>query len=140
MKYDINDELVIDIGINTDELTASSRLNVKVLYKGHQEGTYMYGEKGNYGPLVTVNVIGTPIDIVITDNNHSFVEKHQLFACGIDWDDYDIIVVKQGYIHPEEKAKGKLCIMSLTDGATPQDTRIIKFKRIMRPMYPIDEI
>ena len=140
LKYDINDELVIDIGTNIDELTASSRLNVKIMYKGHQEGTYMYGEKGNYGPLVTVNVIGTPIDIVITDNNHSFVEKHQLFACGIDWDDYDIIVVKQGYIHPEEKAKGKLCIMSLTDGATPQDTRIIKFKRIMRPMYPIDEI
>ena len=38
------------------------------------------------------------------------------------------------------KEKGKLCIMSLTDGATPQDTRIIPFKRIMRPMYPIDEI
>ena len=43
LKYDINDELVIDIGINTDELTASSRLNVKIMYKGHQEGTYMYG-------------------------------------------------------------------------------------------------
>ena len=41
---------------------------------------------------------------------------------------------------PDLKEKGKLCIMSLTDGATPQDTRIIPFKRIMRPMYPIDEI
>ena len=30
--------------------------------------------------------------------------------------------------------------MSLTDGATPQDTKIIPFKRILRPMYPIDEI
>jgi len=58
----------------------------------------------------------------------------------VDWDDYDIIVVKQGYIHPELKEKGKLNIMSLTNGATPQDTRLIPFKRIMRPMYPIDEI
>ena len=52
----------------------------------------------------------------------------------------DMTGKRRDNIHPEEKAKGKLCVMSLTDGATPQDTRLIKFKRIMRPMYPIDEI
>ena len=57
-----------------------------------------------------------------------------------DWDDYDVIVVKQGYIFPELKAKGKLCVMSLTDGATPQDTASIPFKQIQRPMFPIDQI
>ena len=30
--------------------------------------------------------------------------------------------------------------MSLTGGATPQDTASIPFKRIMRPMFPIDQI
>ena len=59
---------------------------------------------------------------------------------GVDWKNFDIIVVKQGYIHPELKAAGALCVMSLTDGATPQDTRLIPFKRIMRPMFPIDNI
>ena len=29
---------------------------------------------------------------------------------------------------------------SLTGGATPQDTASIPFKRIQRPMFPIDEI
>jgi len=48
--------------------------------------------------------------------------------------------VKQGYIFPELKEKGKLCIMSLTMGATPQDTASIPFKRIMRPMFPVDQI
>ena len=139
-KCNIGDTVHINLGMNIDKLTNSASIDVKVKYKGHQEGTFMYGEHGNYGPLVTVEVISAPIDIVITDNNHSFVEKHQIFACGVDWDDYDIIIVKQGYIHPEEKAKGKLCIMSLTDGATPQDTRLIDFKLIMRPMFPIDEI
>ena len=38
------------------------------------------------------------------------------------------------------KAAGKLCVMSLTGGATPQDTASIPFKRIMRPMFPIDQI
>lgn len=140
LKKEIGEKTHISLGMDIDDLTRKIELDVIVKYKGQQEGTYMYGEKGNYGPLVTVTVLNKPIDIVITDNNHSFVEKHQLFACGIDWDDYDIIVVKQGYIHPEEKEKGKLCIMSLTDGATPQDTKLIKFKQIQRPIFPIDEI
>ena len=140
LNKSIGDHVSIALGMDIDELTKPVHLNVTVKYKGTQEGTYMYGEKGNYGPLVTVSVEDKPIDIVITDNNHSFVEKHQLFACGIDWDDYDVIVVKQGYIHPEEKEKGKLCIMSLTDGATPQDTKLIRFKQILRPIFPIDDI
>ena len=68
------------------------------------------------------------------------VEVHQFEGVGVNLDDYDVIVVKQGYIFPELKAMGKMCVMSLTNGATPQDTRIIPFKKIMRPMYPIDEI
>jgi microcystin degradation protein MlrC len=51
-----------------------------------------------------------------------------------------VIVVKQGYIFPELKEKAAFSVMSLTQGATPQDTRIIPFKQIMRPMYPIDKI
>ena len=137
---EIGDKAHLSLGIDTDDLTKKAEIDVIVQYKGRQEGTLMYGEEGDYGPLVRVSLIDKPIDIAITDNNHSFVEKHQIFACGVDWDDFDIIVVKQGYIHPEEKAKGKLCIMSLTGGATPQDTKLIPFKRIMRPMYPIDEI
>ncbi|WP_273171165.1 M81 family metallopeptidase [Dubosiella newyorkensis] len=136
----IGDEVDIKLGMGIDALTTPCDVEVEVKYKGRQEGTYMYGEEGDYGGLVTIHIKDTNIDVVVTDNNHSFVEKHQIDACGVDWDDYDIIVVKQGYIHPELKEKGKLNIMSLTNGATPQDTRLIPFKRIMRPMYPIDEI
>ena len=128
------------VGMGLDALSAPVPLTLRVLYKGTQEGTHMYGEDGSYGPLVTAAVEGTSLVLVFTDNNHSFVEEHQLDACGVDWKNFDIIVVKQGYIHPELKAAGALCVMSLTDGATPQDTRLIRFKRIMRPMFPIDEI
>ncbi len=130
----------ITLGMGADAHSAPIPLTVTVRYKGTQEGTHMYGEHGDYGDLVTVSVAGKPIDIAITDNNHSFVEKHQIDACGVAWDDYDVIIVKQGYIHPELKEKGALSIMALTDGATPQNTRLIPFKRIMRPMYPLDDI
>ena len=48
--------------------------------------------------------------------------------------------MKQGYIFPELKAAAQGYVMSLTEGATPQDTKNIPFKQIQRPMYPIDEI
>ena len=54
--------------------------------------------------------------------------------------DYAITVLKQGYIFPDFKQGAQGYVMSLTDGATPQDTRHIPFKLIQRPMYPIDEM
>lgn len=140
LQHEVGERTNISLGLGIDAFTNCVNLDVQIIYKGNQEGTHMYGEEGNYGDLVTVSVIGTPIDIAITDNNHSFVEEHQIKACGVDWDDYDIIVVKQGYIHPELKNKGSLNIMSLTNGATPQDTRLIPFKLIMRPMFPVDNV
>ena len=113
--HDVQEQVHLRLGMDMDECTAAVELDVTILAKGRQEGTHMYGEEGDYGGLVSVSVKDKPITIVVTDNNHSFVEKHQMDACGIDWDDYDVIVVKQGYIHPEMKEKGKLCIMSLAD-------------------------
>lgn len=136
----VHDQVQFNLGMNQDELSQSLLIEGTIVAMGRQEGTHMYGEEGDYGPLITVRIQNTMIDVVITDNNHSFVEKHQLFACGVDWDDYDVIVVKQGYIHPELKEKGALSIMALTNGATPQNTAMIPFKRIMRPMFPIDQI
>ena len=69
-----------------------------------------------------------------------FVERHQTLAAGVDWMDYDVVIVKTGYAFPEPTQQGALCVMSLTDGATLQDTRRLPFKRIMRPMFPIDDI
>ena len=135
-----NEQVSLRLGMGLDAYSEPVDLDVVVLHHGRQAGTAMYGEEGDYGPIVTVRLPGTPIDIAVTDNNHSFVEIRQLTACGINVEDYDIFVVKQGYIHPELKALGKLCVMSLTGGATPQDTRLIPFKQILRPMFPIDEI
>lgn len=145
LACEIGETLDIELGMDADRMSKPIPLTVKVLAKGRQEGTSMYGEEGDYGPLVTVQVAGRSVYITVTDNNHSFVEEHQLDACGlancgVDWHDINVIVVKQGYIHPELKAAGALCVMSLTDGATPQNTKLIPFKRIMRPMFPIDEM
>lgn len=139
-SFAVGETCRVSLGMGMDEYSKPVELDVRIVHHGRQEGTHMYGEDGDYGGLVSVALINQPITITVTDNNHSFVEKHQMDACGVCWDDFDIIVVKQGYLHPELKEMGALNIMCLSMGATPQDTRIIPFKQIMRPMFPIDDI
>ena len=88
---------------------------------------------------------GVPTRMVCFKGEHHELSRsgkplHRLRRLGIEWTDYDVTVVKQGYIFPDFKAQAQFYVMSLTDGATPQDTASIPFKRIMRPMYPIDQI
>lgn len=130
----------ITLGVNHDEMSKSVELDVTVKAKGTLRGYMMHPHDADYGYAVTVSVDGLPIDIAVASTRQTMAEQHQFVGAGLDWDEYDVIVVKQGYIFPELKAKGKLSVMSLTLGATPQDTKIIPFKRIMRPMYPIDNI
>ena len=124
--------------MDLDELSRPVELDVTVKHKGRLEG--FMGYEGDYGACVLVSVEGLPIDVIVTDTNHPFVERHQTLAAGVDWMDYDVVIVKTGYAFPEPTQQGALCVMSLTDGATLQDTRRLPFKRIMRPMFPVDDI
>lgn len=131
---------MISLGVDHDEMSKSVELEVIIKAKGEVRGYMLNSRDECYGHSVTVTVVDTTIDISIANSRQTMAEHHQFIAAGLDWDEYDIIVVKQGYIFPELKDKAKLSIMSLTMGATPQDTRSIPFKRVMRPMFPIDNI
>lgn len=137
---EIGELVQIDLGMNYDELSAPVSLKVKVIMHGQQIGIKMFGEDGSWGNVIKVSVHDYPIDILITDSNHAFVEHAQFIEAQSDWNDYDICVVKIGYAFPQLKEFGKLCVMSLTEGATLQNTAALKFRRIMRPMFPIDQI
>ena len=139
-ELEIGSEAHIRLGVNADEWSKATELDVTVRSKGYLRGYLMHDHDAHYGDAVVVSVKGLPIDISVASTRQTMCEKHQFDQIGLDWDNYDVIVVKQGYIFPELKEKGKLCIMSLTMGATPQDTASIPFKRIMRPMFPVDQI
>lgn len=130
----------ITLGVGYDKWSKPVELDVIVKLKGE----ICRFKDGNldkvFGGVVLVNIVGTNIDIMVANTRQPIIDNDQLNHIGIDWTQYDVIVLKQGYIFPEFKAKAKFYVMSLTMGATPQDTASIPFKRIMRPMYPIDEI
>lgn len=94
-----------------------------------------------FGTCTLVNITGTSIDVIVAASNQSYRCSGQFQAGSVpDWRAYDIVVVKQGYVFPELKEKAALSVMSLTQGATYQDTSSLPLRLIMRPMYPIDQI
>lgn len=100
----------------------------------------MFGENGDYGACVTVQIVDSILKSLLQIRIIHLLKWSQYQAAGLSYNDFDLIVVKLGYAFPELVENGKLCIMSLTQGATLQDTSKLPFKLIMRPMYPIDEI
>ena len=130
----------IFLGVGHDDMSAPVKLNVTVKSRGPLRGYLHHPHGVNYGDAVVVSIDGSNVDVSIASTRQTMCEKHQFEALGLSWSDYDIVVVKQGYIFPELKGAAAFSVMSLTSGATPQDTKIIPFRRIMRPMYPIDEI
>jgi microcystin degradation protein MlrC len=51
----------------------------------------------------------------------------------------DIVVVKIGYLVPELYNMRADWIMALTPGGVDQDLERLKYKRIKRPMFPLDK-
>ena len=139
---EIGEKQHIRLGVGHDAMSEPVELDVIVKSKGDivRAGTLGSQIMKQFGNCVNVNVAGTGIDIVVANSEKTFSSRVIYERAGVDWDDYDITVVKQGYIFPELKAAASFYVMSLTDGATPQNTAAIPFKKIMRPMYPVDNI
>lgn len=128
----------IVLGEDVDELSAPVSLTVKIVNRGTLQ--QIFGDTDSFGETITLSVEGYPIDIVIIDIPVSFAEMHQYKAANIQLSEYDIVVVKQGYIFPELTEYADYGIMSLTNGATNQQTETIVYKNIRRPMLPFDQL
>ena len=139
-QYNVGDIVNVDLGVNHDEMSKSINIDVEIINKG-DVCKFVNGEIDCVkGSSVIVKIKNTNIIIMINSNGHPIIVNEQLEQLGINWTDFDIIVLKQGYIFPNFKEKAGFYVMSLTNGATPQDTAMIPFKLIQRPMYPIDNI
>lgn len=142
-ELEIGSETHITLGTGYDEMSKTVKLDVIVKSKGEVVRPIGIGSEDLvklFGKCVVVNVKGLPIDIIVSNNRLSYAHAIQFEKAGVNWMDYDVTVVKQGYIFPYLKENAAGYVMSLTDGATPQDTASIPFKRIMRPMFPVDKI
>jgi microcystin degradation protein MlrC len=88
------------------------------------------------GPIAVLNVAG--IDIVLTSTRHSFEDPAQLRVLGLEPLDYRIVVLKRGYLTTEFAQIAPRSILAFTPGCTNCRVGEMAFRRVNRPMYPLD--
>lgn len=132
----IGDRLTITIGEEIDESSKSVEVEVEL----KKIGEAMYGNNHVDGVVYTVKIIGTNIDVVLMDVNVQYGRMEQYHAAGLEFHDYDIVVVKMGYLDTPLIPETAYHNMALTDGPTIQRSEKLPYKRIARPMWPMDDI
>jgi len=92
------------------------------------------------GDCVTIE--SGSVDFCIISRPGSFISKGHFGpkGAGLDMDDYQVIVVKQGYLFAELRKLAKLAILALTPGATHQIVETLPFRRIVPPVYPLNYV
>lgn len=127
-----------DLGVGEDDL--STPVRVEGVLKVSGDALVGLGQIHRVGPSHIVSINGTTIDVLVMDKNVQYGTMEQFHGAGVDFHDYDIVVVKMGYLDTYLIPETAYHTMALTDGPTIQRSEHIPFKRIFRPMWPIDEM
>ena len=77
--------------------------------------------------------------VIVTEKRKPYHYEVDFTNLGLDPRKTDILVVKIGYLVPELYNMRGDWIMALTPGGVDQDIENLDYKRIKRPMFPIDK-
>lgn len=135
-KYEEGDTLTLSVGKDYDENTRAITVTGKLKKKGNLLG-YMGCEDDATGKCVTIEVGN--VDFCVIDHPGSFISKAHFGpkGAGVNMDDYQVIVVKQGYLFAELTVLAELSILALTPGATHQIIENLEYRKIKPPVYPL---
>ena len=135
LKYEEGDSVEVYVGHDYDENTKAVLVKGTLKKKGKLRG-YMGCEQDEVGDLVTIET--EHVDIVICGQPGSFISPiHFVDGAGLNMDDYQVIVVKQGYLFAELRKLAKLAILALTPGGTHQLIENLEYHNIKPPVYPL---
>ena len=135
-------DVTFDLGADENEWSRPVHIEGTIIrkgdeFKGYGNETYM-GRK--VGEVSTVRVRGTLIDIMVLDTNLQYGHPFEFARAGLDFHEYDIVVVKMGYLDTFLIPETKYHCMAITDGPTSQEPSKFDFKRIYRPIWPLDDV
>ena len=88
------------------------------------------------GPIAVLSAKG--IDVVLSQKRISFVEPAELRSLGIEPLAYRIVILKVGYLHAPFQAISPRSILMLSPGPTNCDVTRLPYRRVRRPIYPLD--
>lgn len=78
------------------------------------------------------------LHIIVPSRRIQFPMPASFDVFGYDLHDFDVIVIKIGYLDHEWEELAPTRLLALTPGAVNQDIPSLEYKHIQRPMYPFD--
>jgi microcystin degradation protein MlrC len=103
------------------------------------KGTIKSKKIGDINAKTEVVVQSGSISIIVTAKRKPYHYIKDFTDLNLDPKSIDILMVKIGYLVPQLYDINKGWIMALTPGGVDQDLFRLDYKRIERPMFPIDE-
>jgi len=79
------------------------------------------------------------IKVIVTKKRKAYHYEKDFIRLGLNPRNADILVVKIGYLVPELYDMRGDWIMALTPGGVDQDLERLEYKRIQRPIFPLDK-
>lgn len=102
-------------------------------------GTVTAIEKGDQNAEVEVVVKVGSVSVIVTQKRKPYHKEADFTRLGLQPRKSDIVVVKIGYLEPELYAMRADWLLALTPGGVDQNLERLPYKRIKRPMFPLDK-
>ena len=96
-------------------------------------------EYGDKDAEVEVVVKVGSVRVIVTQKRKPYHKEIDFTRLGINPRQADIVVVKIGYLEPDLYNMRADWLLSLTPGGVDQDLERLGYKRIQRPMFPLDK-
>lgn len=103
------------------------------------EGTVKAIHEGDVHAETEVVVQVGSVQVIVTKKRKPYHKEKDFTQLGLNPRETDIVVVKIGYLVPELYDMRGDWIMALTPGGVDQDLERLGYKRINRPMFPLDK-
>lgn len=103
------------------------------------EGTVLSIERGDINAEVEVVVKSGSVNIIVTQKRKPYHRESDFTRLGLKPRQTDVVVVKIGYLEPELYAMQKGWTLALTPGGVDQNLERLNYRRIKRPMFPLDK-
>jgi microcystin degradation protein MlrC len=136
----------LKIGGKTDPVYGGS-FEAEVTVRSFHDGKYReteprHGAKTHYnmGPTAIVET-DSGVTVMLTSRRQGSSSSQQLTSCGIDPQDYDVIIAKG--VHAPVAAYEPLCptlIRVNTPGITTADMDQLEYKNRRKPLFPFEEV
>lgn len=135
----VGDHVDFMLGVGEDEASQPTHITGTLSVVG--EAMLGVGvREHSAGKCYIVTVDGTGLDVLVMPHNIQYGHMEQFQGAGVDFHDYDIVVVKMGYLDTYLIPETAYHVMALTGGPTDQIYENIPIRRMFRPMWPIDQM